>query len=74
MTFHVFYQHLPNKLDSLEKIPTWYYGDRMKNNPYWSDTYLLFTEGSVIVLSGQRAVKGASLSATYSAKGTNKII
>lgn len=40
----------------------------MKNNLYWSDTYLSFTEGSVSVLSGQRAVKGASLSATYSAK------
>lgn len=40
MTFHVFYQHLPNKLDSLEKIQTRYYGDRMKNNPYWLDTYL----------------------------------
>lgn len=46
----------------------------MKNNPYWSDTYLSLTEGSIIVLSGQRAVKGASLSATYSAKGTNKSI
>lgn len=36
MALNLFYQSLPNKLDSLEKIQTWYYGDKIKINPYLS--------------------------------------
>lgn len=34
------YQNLPKKLDSLEKIQTWYYGGKIKSNPFLSVTYL----------------------------------
>lgn len=71
MALHLFYQSLPNKLDSLEKIQTWYYEDKRKINPCLLDAYLKFTKGSISILSGQKVVKGAFLSAIYSAKVNN---
>lgn len=38
MALNLFYQSLPNKLDSLEKVQTWYYGDKIKINSYLADT------------------------------------
>lgn len=40
MALNLFYQSLPNKLDSLEKIQTWYYGGKI--NSYLTDTYRHF--------------------------------
>lgn len=72
MALNLFYQSLPNKLDSLEKIQTWYCGGKIKINSYLSDTYLSYChkpktheytkwkEGLI--------VKGAALPTVYSAK------
>lgn len=46
MALNLFYQSLPNKLDSLEKIQTWHYGGKIKINSYLSDTYLSFCHKS----------------------------
>lgn len=40
MALNLFYQSLPNNLDSLEKIQTWYYGGKI--NSYLTDTYPSF--------------------------------
>lgn len=71
MALHLFSLSLPSKLDSLEKIQAWYYGDKKRINLYLSETYSSFTKGSISVSSGQRAVKGASPSIIYSAKVSN---
>lgn len=59
---HLFYQHLPNKLDSLEKIQNWYIMETEWRITLTGQILTChFTEGSLSVLNGQRAVRGASL-------------
>lgn len=38
MALNLFYQSLPNKLNSLEKIQTLYYRGKINMNSYLSDT------------------------------------